>query len=59
MGKQVNAPDGHKKLVLNVPEEMHKALKMLSVSMDGNMTEIVVRLIEKELTKYEKKTKEM
>jgi hypothetical protein len=59
MSKQVNAPDGHKKLVVNLPEEMHKTLKMLSVSRDGNMTDIVVRLIEKELIKYEKKAKEM
>ncbi len=58
MSKQTSVPDGHKKLVLNLPEDMHKKLKMLSVLRDGNMTEIVVRLIEKELTKYEMKAKE-
>lgn len=46
-----------KKFTMNLPEDLHKRLKLWCVSNDAEMTEIIRRLVEEFLAKEEKKSK--
>ena len=44
-----HAPDGFKRLAINIPEEMHKALKQAALDRGCTSTDIVTKLLEDEL----------
>lgn len=44
-----NAPDGYRRLTINLPEEMHKKLKMVAVLRDCTVTEIIENCLKTEL----------
>ena len=49
-GKRVfNAPEGHRRLTINLPIELHKKLKLAAVNRDVTATEIIESLLLKEL----------
>lgn len=43
------APEGHRRLTINLPEDLHKKLRLAAIERDCNATDIMVRLLEKEL----------
>lgn len=43
------APEGYRRLTINLPIEMHKRLKLAAIEQDCTATEIIERLLEKEL----------
>ena len=43
------APEGHRRLTINVTHEMHKKLRLMAVEQDTTITEILTRLVEREL----------
>lgn len=45
-----HAPEGYRRLTINLPEEMHKKLRMAAIEQDCTATEIIERLLNKELT---------
>ena len=45
------APAGHRRLTINLPIEMHKKLKLAAIEQDCTATEIIERLLERELGK--------
>ncbi len=44
------APEGHRRLTINLPEDLHKKLRLAAVERDCNATDIIVKLLEKELS---------
>lgn len=46
-----------KKLQMNIPDELHRRLKMYAVEHNTLMTDVVLKLIEEFLSKAEKKLK--
>lgn len=47
------APEGYRRLTINLPEALHKKLKLAAVEQDCTATEIIERLLVKELGKNE------
>ena len=43
------APEGYRRLTINLPESLHKKLRMAAVEQDCTATEIIERLLLKEL----------
>ena len=43
------APEGHQRLTINLPKELHKKLRMAAVEQDCTATDIIMRLLAKEL----------
>lgn len=43
------APEGYRRLTINLPEALHKKLKLTAVQQDCTATEIIERLLKKEL----------
>lgn len=43
------APVGHRRLTINLPEELHKKLRLAAIERDCNATDIIVQLLSKEL----------
>jgi len=48
-GRVFNAPEGHRRLTINLQEDLHKKLKMAAIEQDCTATDIIVRLLEREL----------
>ena len=44
-----HAPEGYRRLTINLPEEMHKKLRMAAIEQDCTATEIIERLLNQEL----------
>lgn len=44
-----NAPEGYRRLTINLPEDLHKKLRLAAVEGDCTATEIIERLLNKEL----------
>lgn len=44
-----NAPEGYRRLTINLPEDLHKKLRLAAVEDDCTATEIIERLLNKEL----------
>ena len=44
-----HAPEGYRRLTINLPEEMHKKLRLAAIEQDCTATEIIERLLSKEL----------
>ena len=43
------APEGHRRLTINVTHEMHKKLRLMAVEQDTTITDILTKLVTKEL----------
>lgn len=43
------APEGHRRLTINLPEELHKKLRLAAIEQDCTATDIIERLLEKNL----------
>lgn len=43
------APEGYRRLTINLPEALHKKLRLAAVEQDCTATEIIERLLGKEL----------
>lgn len=43
------APEGYRRLTINLREDLHKKLRLAAVEQDCNATDIIVRLLTKEL----------
>lgn len=44
------APEGYRRLTINLPQDLHKKLRLTAVEQDCTATEIIERLLVKELT---------
>ena len=44
-----HAPKGYRRLTINLPEEMHKRLRMAAIEQDCTATEIIERLLNQKL----------
>jgi hypothetical protein len=44
-----HAPEGYRRLTINLPEEMHKKLKLVAVLRECTVTEIIENCLQKEL----------
>lgn len=45
------APEGFRRLTINLPEELHKQMRLAAIERDCTSTQIIERLLIKELTK--------
>ena len=45
------APEGYRRLTINLREDLHKKLRLAAIEQDCNATDIIVRLLVKELEK--------
>lgn len=45
------APEGHRRLTINLREDLHKKLRLMAVEQDTTITDILTRLVNKELGK--------
>lgn len=43
------APEGHRRLTINLPEALHKKLKLAAIEQDCTATDIIERMLEKAL----------
>lgn len=43
------APEGYRRLTVNLPEELHKKLRLAAIEQDCTATDIIERLLTKEL----------
>ena len=43
------APEGYRRLTINVTHEMHKKLRLMAVEQDTTITDILTKLVAKEL----------
>lgn len=44
------APEGYRRLTINLPEDLHKKLRLAAVEQDCTATEIIEQLLRKKLT---------
>lgn len=44
-----HAPEGHRRLTINLRDDLHKKLRMAAIERDCTATEIIERLLAKEL----------
>jgi hypothetical protein len=44
-----NAPDGYRRLTINLREDIHKQIKLMAIEQDSTVTDIVSMLLEKEI----------
>lgn len=44
-----NAPEGYRRLTINLPEDLHKKLRLSAVEQDCTATDIIERLLRVEL----------
>ena len=47
--RSFNAPEGHKRLTINLPEALHKRLRIAAAERECNATDIIVALLLKDL----------
>jgi hypothetical protein len=48
-GRVFHAPEGHRRLTINLRDNLHKKLRLAAVERDCTATEIIEQLLEKEL----------
>lgn len=48
-----SAPEGHRRLTINLPIETHKRLKYLALDLDCTVTDIINRLVAHEFSRVE------
>ena len=44
-----NAPEGYKRLTINLREEIHKQIKLMAIEEESTVTDIITQLLEKEI----------
>ena len=44
-----NAPEGHRRLTINLREDIHKQIKLMAIEQDSTVTDIISMLLEKEI----------
>lgn len=44
-----NAPEGHRRLTINLQEDLHKKLRMAAIEQNCTATDIIVRLLNEDL----------
>jgi hypothetical protein len=47
--RSFSAPQGHKRLTINLPEDLHKQLRVVSAQRGVNATDIIIALLVQEL----------
>jgi hypothetical protein len=47
------APEGYRRLTINLPNETHKTLKYLALDLDCTVTDIINRLVAQEFARIE------
>lgn len=43
------APEGHRRLTINLREDLHKQIKLMAIEEDCTVTDIITKLLEKEI----------
>jgi hypothetical protein len=59
MERIFHAPDGYKRLTINLREDIHKQIKLIAVQEESTVTDIISEFLEKEIAYKEKKAKEV
>ena len=59
MERIFHAPDGYKRLTINLREDIHKQIKLIAVQEESTVTDIISKFLEKEIAYKEKKAKEV
>ena len=49
-----HAPEGFRRLTINLPEEIHKQIKLMAVEEESTVTHIITKLLAKEIAYAEK-----
>ena len=44
-----NAPEGYKRLTINLREDIHKQIKLMAIEEESTVTDIITQLLEKEI----------
>ena len=58
MDRIFHAPDGYKRLTINLREDIHKKIKLIAVQEESTVTEIISDFLEKEIA-YKESKKEL
>lgn len=48
-GRVFHAPEGYRRLTINLPSDLHKRLKLAAIHQDCTATDIIQKLLEREL----------
>jgi hypothetical protein len=59
MERIFHAPEGYKRLRINLREDIHKQIKLIAVQEESTVTDIISEFLEKEIAYKEKKAKEV
>lgn len=59
MERIFHAPEGYKRLTINLREDIHKQIKLIAVQEESTVTDIISKFLEKEIAYKEKKAKEV
>jgi len=44
-----NAPEGYRRLTINLREDIHKQIKLMAIEQNSTVTDIISMLLEKEI----------
>jgi hypothetical protein len=58
MDRIFHAPDGYKRLTINLREDIHKKIKLIAVQEESTVTDIISDFLEKEIA-YKESKKEL
>lgn len=58
MDRIFHAPDGYKRLTINLREDIHKKIKLIAVQQESTVTDIISDFLEKEIA-YKESKKEL
>jgi hypothetical protein len=58
MERVFHAPDGYKRLTINLREDIHKKIKLIAVQEESTVTDIISDFLEKEIA-YKESKKEL
>ena len=58
MDRIFHAPEGYKRLTINLREDIHKKIKLIAVQQESTMTDIISDFLEKEIA-YKESKKEL
>ncbi len=58
MDRIFHAPEGYKRLTINLREDIHKKIKLIAVQQESTVTEIISDFLEKEIA-YKESKKEL
>jgi hypothetical protein len=58
MDRIFHAPEGYKRLTINLREDIHKKIKLIAVQQESTVTDIISDFLEKEIA-YKESKKEL